>query len=190
MNFKIDCFNFVMLYGLNKLVDVDIKKNDFSFENKTIKGTVDILGKYLKEDDQNVYEFCDNVPYTIVFRDEILDVNCLKVEDFTYDIISDGLDCKFTIEVEYNLVNDVSDKITEEYNEKLEDLLETRIEDVSENILPFKDVFSENKTRYKYIYYRSDTELEKISKEEQVSLNTLFNNSQDLGDYKRIILKE
>lgn len=282
MNFKIDCMNFVMLYEVKEVLDVNAKVLKYDLDDDTLKGNVEINGRYLKDNNDKPIPFSDVVPFTVVFNTDDIIINEVRVEDFKYELLKDGIDSTFKVSIDYMLKqdnnhdeddisnnhktneilvkdekhntdiidteddmdekNDILDKdnidnsniskslqenefvngendeeITNKYEEKLDEILNGRngcdeneqleemnvVENIEEIeaikntnvnvkkiVVPYSLDFKEKKNKLRVIFYKDDKELEKISKNENISINKLLNNSQNVGDTRRIILRD
>lgn len=207
MEFKIECENYVMLYALNNVLDCDSTIDNYELENDTLKGNVLIAGNYLKKDEEFPVEFKDSFPFTIVFSTKDIIINEVKVDNFSYVFSGEGINCTFNVVVNYDETNNIEkkqpleenniivtnkdeyDEVTKEFEEKL-DLALNRSETVEEvSNVPFYLKLNQRQAKIKVFYYNDDKELDKISKNSGESLHELLENSETLGDYRRIIIK-
>lgn len=204
MEFKIECDNYVMLYALESVLECESIIDSYVLENDSLKGNVQIIGKYLKTDEDVPIEFKDNFPYTIVFSTKNVNVNEIKVDNFTYVVSGEGINCTFDVVVNYDEIetlvktdgeitsnNEEYDEITKEYEKKLAEALNRNdnLEEKTVDEVPFYLKLNERQTRIKVFYYKDDKELDKISKNSDESIQELLERSEMIGDYRRIIIK-
>lgn len=120
-----------------------------------------------------------------------------KIDEAKTSIELDSLDLDGVV----TGIND--EETTEKFNEKLDKFLNdrevvptTQIEDTESSVTsntpntPFYLKLKELKRTTKIIFYKNEKELEKIAKDNNLSISELLNNTQNLGDNRRIILKE
>lgn len=238
MDLTINSNAFVELNRLLSVIDIKAEVINFSLENNLLEGEVIISGKYLSDDMNSQNDFSKNVPFTVVFKDESIKIESIEIDDLKYqEIINQGIEVSFEIEVDYDSVledndekleeketelevissdvlnNDVFDDITSEIEEENEDIEETKdkitesyndlLDDIfiddrknlevkeleKENnrvvFTKFKEVFSS----YRVYYPKNDRELEKICSKENKSLDDVYKTNSDYASKRRIIIK-
>lgn len=103
MDLKVKCEAKVELKNFFNLIDVQCMTHDYHFDNDTLTGNVEVVGRYNQSDMTIDYEFKDTVPYTIVFKDKNYCIDEIKVTDLTYnEIVNLGLECSFSININYH----------------------------------------------------------------------------------------
>lgn len=102
MELKIKCDAKVSLKGLVNVVNVMCEVNEYKIDGNSLSGSVIIKGKYIKDDLHTQYDFSEVVPFTVVFKNEVKQIDKINVVDFsTNEVINTGIECKFDMYIEY-----------------------------------------------------------------------------------------
>ena len=231
MNFKIDCVNYVMLYGLDKVSQINAIVSDYKLESDTLKGNVQVFGEYTKTGQNEMQKFSDTIPFTVLFVNDQINVDNISIENLDYKQLNDGIEVNFKVSINYlnkeeiEEVKENNEKIVETNNEdifietthedlteiveeKLDELLngkrdeqipndieeikpvDDKIELTKNKIVPFDIELKESKNKIRIIYFNNEKDIEKISKEQNLSIDKLYNSISSEGENKRIIMKE
>lgn len=159
MELRIKCDAKVNLEGLINIVNVMCEINDYNVDNNSLSGSVNVKGNYIKDDLHTTYDFKENVPFTVVFKNSIEKIDKIEVEDFSFnEIVNNGLECKFNIYISYEdsekiietlevekseeepleeieITTDEDEKIKDDINKKYDELLEEILESREDNFL-------------------------------------------------------
>lgn len=137
MELSICCDAAVKLENMRNVNEVQCVVNDYKITGDALEGNIRIFGSYIKDDVENVYDFVELVPFTIVFKDKNFRVDNIEVRDFEcQEIVNQGIECSFTIHVEYSpLAEEVPVEIVEQEEEVIldeEQVTEETLEEASE----------------------------------------------------------
>ena len=102
MDLKICCDKKIELESYDKIIDIKADVMKYTIEGQLLNGTISLDGRY-RCLDNNEKSYHEEVPFTIVFKNEYYQVNNITISNFKqYDIVNVGLECNFEIIVEYN----------------------------------------------------------------------------------------
>lgn len=140
MELRINCDASVKLKKINGTKSVSCKVIDYKLKKDTLNGNILINGKYIKDELDKDFEFSELVPFTVVFKDDNIDVTDIRVENFNNtDVVNQSVDCHFDIVVSYNekksmeLDNGIEMKETEEID-PVEIIDDIDVDDVGDDI--------------------------------------------------------
>lgn len=115
MELKIYCDASVKLEKMSNVMEVECNVGDYRIDGDTLTGDIIIKGNYIKDVIEERHEFDEIVPFTIVFNDVGYIVEGITIKDFEcQEIINQGIECGFSILVNYTSENG---EIEEDYNE-------------------------------------------------------------------------
>lgn len=122
MELKICCDASVKLEKMSNVMEVDCSVGDYQVDGDTLNGNIVIKGKYIRDVIEELHDFMETVPFTLVFKDHNYQVNTITIQDFTcQEIINNGIECNFNIIVNYDL-KEVTNKSEKEISN--EDIFE------------------------------------------------------------------
>lgn len=102
MKLKMNYNSFIKLKDFFKIVDITAEVKDYITKNDTLEGNLEIHGKYQKRDGITEEYFLENVPFSIVFKNNDYDINDIVCTDIDYVAIDGrGVDVTFDILVDY-----------------------------------------------------------------------------------------
>lgn len=146
MELRMNFTSFIKLKDVIKVNDINGEILEYDLVENEINGVLGINGKYLKDTLDEVLTFTEDVPFTIVFYEndiELDDVDCINLDYHLVD--GRGLEISFDIKVEYTNNDDeenidalrdseinIDDELVIEPSEI--DLNEDSIEEVKEDI--------------------------------------------------------
>lgn len=209
MELRIRCDAKVTLKGLVNLVNVMCDINEYKTDGSTLLGSVNVKGNYIKDDLNTTYDFKETVPFTVVFKDDIKQIQKIEVEDFlANEIINNGIECKFNIHIEYqnekndddvvtaesvNIIkdeeiseidttNNEDEKIKEDINKKYDQLLEEILESRDDNFLEEEEPQDENEA----LDAESIIEDENIEKKAESNFKITSSNSEVKPNFSNI----
>lgn len=175
MELRIKCDAKVDLEGLINIVDIICEINDYKISDNSLEGTVNVKGNYIKDDLQTINKFNENVPFTVVFKNNIKKIEKIEIEDFIInEVFNTGIECKFNIHILYddsdeNLENDTQIKeiiISNEDDEKIKDDINKKYDELLEEILEKRDEVFINEEENEIEVDDNDLEDKEIIKEE------------------------
>lgn len=222
------------------IIKLDAIINDYTFDNGFLNGDVLIKGVYRSNTSEEI-DIEKIIPFTIMLKNNDYKIESVKINDFKYyDIVNNGVECFFQINVIYDAVilksdnsietisgDDIDNKetlpamnevieeieidnekkedfdkedvvineIKDKYDKLLDSIFLNRENSVSlidkkENVMLNK--FVDSIGTYRVYYTKEEKEIEKICKEESVSINAIYNNNynKDFQEKKRIIIKK
>ena len=217
MNITVNSNAFVKLDKMVGLSEVDIKISDYLLQNNTLKGNVKIFGEYYTdeleyENNNGLKEFEDIVPFEIVFNKDCPIINMININNFEYyEVAGRGIETAFDLEIDYNNSyleeEKTNEEIKEEVTNKIDELLETKLEVRNDNFLEESldnrstEVINElvdinkdtcKKTMIKVIYYNKNQEIKDICKKHNLSYYSVLeeNKKYRFNDNHRIIISE
>ena len=210
MEIKIKCEHEIKLNQFVKLETVNFEVSSYLLKNDTLNGDVKINGTYQKNTSEiSTHQgFEDLVPFTVVFRDRNIKINKIIIDEEKISENNDGINCSFTLVVDYALdeqimevpveieeeiikVSNTTDEITDDYTKKLEEKMNVRD---SINLINDTNVnFNNLKENYAYInvyYLQNEKEIEQLAKEKRISITQLLNDNDDFNKTRRLIIDE
>jgi len=164
MELSISCEAAVKLDKMRDVQDVHCAINDFNVNGDALEGSIRIWGNYFKDDVENLHDFTDLVPFTIVFKDKNFQIDDIEVRDFEFqEIVNQGIECRFNIAVAYTPLEGAEAGTEEEAEigaeveeitaaeEKGEDVVEESAEEESaEEDVELSDDILKNEINQKY----------------------------------------
>ena len=115
MELRICCDASVKLEKMTNVNEIHCDIENFTVKGDTLEGNIRISGKYIKDDMDNLFDFREMVPFTIVFKDRNFEINKIEVEDFNcQEIINQGVECQFNIVVDYVTKTDTDVEVLED----------------------------------------------------------------------------
>lgn len=137
MELRIKCDAKVNLEGLINIVNVMCEINDYNVDNNSLSGSVNVKGNYIKDDLHTTYDFNENVPFTVVFKNNIEKIEKIEVEDFIFnEIVNNGIECKFNIFISYEDSKSFNEDDSLEDKETVaEKVIEEELEEIEDNTL-------------------------------------------------------
>lgn len=216
MIIRVKCNKNVELNQFHNLESIELNVLSYKLEKDTLNGDVKINGVYALFNSEDKRNFEDIVPFLVVFRDENIKIDNIEIENKVFDIIETGIDINFDLVVNYSLLekientqevevpveieevmpvfsNNVYDKIQDDYDKKLENIMNTRntliYESKKDANISFKNLKSDKKT-ISVFYFEKESEIEKISKQSQKTIQEIYNDNKDLNNKKRIVIHE
>ena len=216
MIIRVKCNKNVELNQFHNLESIELNVLSYKLEKDTLNGDVKINGVYALFNSEEKRNFEDIVPFLVVFRDENIKIDNIEIENKVFDIIETGIDINFDLVVNYSLLekiensqeievpveieevmpvfsNNVYDKIQDDYDKKLENIMNTRntliYESKKDANISFKNLKSDKKT-VSVFYFEKESEIEKISKQSQKTIQEIYNDNKDLNNKKRIVIHE
>lgn len=102
MELKINCDTKVNIDKLNSLKSVDCNVISFSLDKNALNGDIRISGKYYKDDLDQLHEFSDVVPFTVMFNDENVVIHEVTCGNFScQEVVNQGIECHFDVFIRY-----------------------------------------------------------------------------------------
>lgn len=213
MEIKIKCEHEIKLNQFVKLETVNFEVSSHLLKNDTLNGDVKINGTYQKNTSEiSTHQgFEDLVPFTVVFRDRNIKINKIIIDEEKISENNDGINCSFTLVVDYALdeqimevpveieeeiikVSNTTDEITDDYTKKLEEKMNVRDSIDSINLINDTNVnFNNLKENYASInvyYLQNEKEIEQLAKEKRISITQLLNDNDDFNKTRRLIIDE
>lgn len=218
MELRMNFSTFIKLKDASKINDISGEIVEYDLEGETLIGIFGINGTYYKDDLEQSHMFKEEVPFDIIFKNnvDILDVDCVDLDFGLVD--GRGIDVSFDLKVEYDILEDevVEIEDVELEIEKIDEEIiesELNIDEIKEQItndIDFKLTESINykednlpteesivsrisdETSYiKVLYYKDDKELETLCKMNNLSIEQVFKNNRDndINKYQRVIVK-
>lgn len=106
MELLINCNATVDLIGLENIVNVTAEINDYNLKNDLLEGKVLIKGCYKNNQGEEI-DFEKEIPITVVFKEENVNLVNLNIEKFKYyEIVNQGIECEFITKVLYTEINE------------------------------------------------------------------------------------
>ena len=216
MIIRVKCNKNIELSQFHNLESIELNVLSYKLEKDTLNGDVKINGVYALFNSEEKRNFEDIVPFLVVFRDENIKIDNIEIENRVFDIVETGIDINFDLVVNYSLLekientqeievpveieevmpvfsNNVYDKIQNDYDKKLENIMNTRntliYESKKDANISFKNLKSDKKT-ISVFYFEKESEIEKISKQSQKTIQEIYNDNKDLNNKKRIVIHE
>lgn len=210
MEIKIKCEHEIKLNQFVKLETVNFEVSSYLLKNDTLNGDVKINGTYQKNTSEiSTHQgFEDLVPFTVVFRDRNIKINKIIIDEEKISENNDGINCSFTLVVDYALdeqimevpveieeeiikVSNTTDEITDDYTKKLEEKMNVRdsINLINDTNVNFNNL-KENYASINVYYLQNEKEIEQLSKEKRISITQLLNDNDDFNKTRRLIIDE
>ena len=124
MQIEVKNNNFIRLDNLIKVQNLNTKINDYNFVDNRLSGVYKIDGEYLNKDFDNTQSFSYDIPFDIIFTDQIQNIENVELSDFEYfEIEGRGLEFEATLSIMYNTYSPYQE-IKEEVDQKLKEHLE------------------------------------------------------------------
>lgn len=192
MDLKINCNAFVSLNGVEGVSKAFCEVLEYSVKNDTLRGNVKIWGEYKKYDNEKVYEFNDVVPFTVVFKNDLFEIENIKIDGFNYHLKDgQGIECDFDIIVDYydnEIVNDnhnneelvVDDKdyeieeTDEMSNDDITNMYNHQLDQILNESRDLSDLIEEELEEYstELPYDNKLTEEDEIKEEKNITINS------------------
>ena len=210
MEIKIKCEHEIKLNQFVKLETVNFEVSSYLLKNDTLNGDVKINGAYQKNTSEiSTHQgFEDLVPFTVVFRDRNIKINKIIIDEEKISENNDGINCSFTLVVDYALdeqimevpveieeeiikVSNTTDEITDDYTKKLEEKMNVRdsINLINDTNVNFNNL-KENYASINVYYLQNEKEIEQLAKEKRISITQLLNDNDDFNKTRRLIIDE
>lgn len=210
MEIKIKCEHEIKLNQFVKLETVNFEVSSYLLKNDTLNGDVKINGIYQKNTSEiSTHQgFEDLVPFTVVFRDRNIKINKIIIDEEKISENNDGINCSFTLVVDYALdeqimevpveieeeiikVSNTTDEITDDYTKKLEEKMNVRdsINLINDTNVNFNNL-KENYASINVYYLQNEKEIEQLAKEKRISITQLLNDNDDFNKTRRLIIDE
>lgn len=210
MEIKIKCEHEIKLNQFVKLETVNFEVSSYLLKNDTLNGDVKINGTYQKNTSEiSTHQgFEDLVPFTVVFRDRNIKINKIIIDEDKISENNDGINCSFTLVVDYALdeqimevpveieeeiikVSNTTDEITDDYTKKLEEKMNVRdsINLINDTNVNFNNL-NENYASINVYYLQNEKEIEQLAKEKRISITQLLNDNDDFNKTRRLIIDE
>ena len=210
MEIKIKCEHEIKLNQFVKLETVNFEVSSYLLKNDTLNGDVKIKGTYQKNTSEiSTHQgFEDLVPFTVVFRDRNIKINKIIIDEEKISENNDGINCSFTLVVDYALdeqimevpveieeeiikVSNTTDEITDDYTKKLEEKMNVRdsINLINDTNVNFNNL-KENYASINVYYLQNEKEIEQLAKEKRISITQLLNDNDDFNKTRRLIIDE
>ncbi|MCI5938890.1 MAG: hypothetical protein SOU07_00155 [Bacilli bacterium] len=210
MEIKIKCEHEIKLNQFVKLETVNFEVSSYLLKNDTLNGDVKINGTYQKNTSEiSTHQgFEDLVPFTVVFRDRNIKINKIIIDEEKISENNDGINCSFTLVVDYALdeqimevpveieeeiikVSNTTDEITDDYTKKLEEKMNVRdsINLINDTNVNFNNL-KENYASINVYYLQNEKEIEQLAKEKRISITQLLNDNDDFNKTRRLIIDE
>lgn len=142
MEIRLKCNDSLELNNFDNLKTILLDVLSYNLIGNTLKGDVMIDGEYFIKNEDNPRGFEDIVPFTMVFRDNNLEIENVLIDNFNYDITEENIiKLYFEIVVIYSIV----EKDTE--NNLKEEVIEVPVE-----IDQVEEVSKKNLDEENYVY--------------------------------------
>lgn len=152
MEIRLKCNDSLELNNLDNLKTILLDILSYNLIGDTLKGDVMIDGEYFMKGEEQPRGFEDIVPFTMIFRNDNIQINNITVDDFDYEISNENIiTLNFEIVVEYEIIDKLDkEEIIEvpvEINEYEE--VNSNIEDVDETYCCIKNQIKEENNNNK-----------------------------------------
>lgn len=136
MEIRLKCNDSLELNNLDNLKTILLDILSYNLIGDTLKGDVMIDGEYFMKGEEQPRGFEDIVPFTMVFRNDNIQIDDITIDNFNYEISKDNIiSLKFEIVVEYTILD----------NKEKEEIIEVPVEiDSYEEVSTNNDVIEEN----------------------------------------------
>lgn len=115
MEIRLKCNDSLELNNFNNLKTILLDVLSYNLIGNTLKGDVMIDGEYFIKNEDNPRGFEDIVPFTMVFRDNNLEIENVSIDNFNYDITEENIiKLYFEIVVIYSIVKKDNENNLEE----------------------------------------------------------------------------
>lgn len=216
MELRMNFNTFIKLKDASKINDISGEILEYELNEQDLKGVFLITGSYLKDNFEETVNFKEEVEFDIVFLEDVIDINDIDCYELDYCLVDGrGIDVSFDLLVDYEVKIDernseiikaevlddeitIDNSTTEEIKEEITKDIERKLFDslsYKEDNHPTEESFisriSESKRSIKVVYYDTDSELEKICRDNNKSINEVFkeNAGNDIDKYQRVIIK-
>lgn len=136
MELRICCDASVKLEKMTNVNEIHCDIDSYNVMGDTLEGNIRISGKYIKDDMDNLFDFNETVPFTIVFKDRNFEIKKIEVEDFNcQEIINQGIECQFNIVVDYITRDEMDVEVPEVMPEEIVEPQKEEIIDIQEEIV-------------------------------------------------------
>lgn len=215
MEIRVNCNNLVSLNNFKSLKLIRLGVLSYNLHKATLTGDVKISGEYIKEDNIEL-GFEEIVPFTVVFRNEMIKIEKVFIENDKYITNNiQGVDVNFDLVVIYSLIEDNNDNKKnedEKHNQKTdeENIIEVPVEIEDETQMVQADVIDELLEEAEKITQEYDDLLSKIldvrndeninsnnnnnykeleSEEKELNIKTSLNNVNIIKDNNKVTFK-
>ena len=131
MDLTINCGSFVEVNKLLSVIEINGIIKDFKLDENFLEGKALLSGKYVKDDSGETFKFEKEVPFTIVFKDNNIDINTIDIVNLKFsEVINQGIETTFEIFVEYDVLESNSEQ--ENYDNEIELIEEVEFEEDNE----------------------------------------------------------
>lgn len=206
---------FIKLNKFVKINDISAEIKEYVKNGEVINGKLDVSGNYLEEDFIKSNNFNEEIPFSIIFKNEnfeIVDIDCVNLD---YQIIDGrGIEVIFDVLIKYEeeCVEESEDiieipviveeekvdyeAVKEEKEEETDLLIEEKL-DLCNDFSPTeeKNITETKKTEKKRVikvcYYQDNKELDEVCNSNNIGIDKIFNDNKntDFVKYKRVIIK-
>lgn len=115
MEIRLKCNDSLELNNFNNLKTILLDVLSYNLIGNTLNGDVMIDGEYFIKSEDNPRGFEDIVPFTMVFRDNNLEIENVSIDNFNYDITEENIiKLYFEIVVIYSIVKKDNENNLEE----------------------------------------------------------------------------
>lgn len=108
MEIRLKCNDSLELNNLDNLKTILLDILSYNLIGDTLKGDVMIDGEYFMKGEEQPRGFEDIVPFTMVFRNDNIQIDDITIDNFNYEISKDNIiSLKFEIVVEYTIIDKI-----------------------------------------------------------------------------------
>ena len=121
MEIRISCNKLIKLDNLKNLKNIEINVLSYNLDKNELNGDVKVKGEYYQLDTE-LYSFNDELPFTVVFRNDKVVIKNINIENEDFDEkINEGVFVKFELVVNYSILEEIN-------NDKDENVIEVPVE--------------------------------------------------------------
>lgn len=142
MELRMNFTSFIKIKDASRINDICGEILDYSVTEDGVVGSLEINGKYYKNDLEKENQFNESIPFNIVFttpKFELIDLDCVNLD---YDLVEGrGIEVSFDIKVEYNELEEAPDAIetigernVDEQEEIVSTIESTELEEIKDEI--------------------------------------------------------
>lgn len=132
MELRINSNASIKLDKFTGIKKINTRVSEFVCKNDTVEGKILIYGSYYQNDLDKKIDFKENIPFTVVFKDNNYLIKNITCENFSYgEVVGRGLDCNFDVVVSYELKKEETASTEEE---RFEEVIEVESEETVNEI--------------------------------------------------------
>ena len=150
MNIEVKTNNFLPIVGLTNVLELNSIITYYNYDDNKLTGEIALKGKcIINKESVEVDEYIeDSLPFEIIFTNNLNDISKVNLQHFEFfEVERRGIEIEFTLSIECNeknslFIDELSDNITKEIDDKLNKEVNFEKIDKVETIFPSNEAKS------------------------------------------------